>query len=202
MQKLKKTAGWTRALREGTGITVWVVTLFLIIMLLSYEPGNVTQNLTGNLGKAGAEFFYRFLGYASFVLIALIARWGYLLFFRQQQEKFNSYERTIRHLSALLLLLSSATLFSIQMGEQTNLPTTAGGEIGRILAFNMINIFGGFGSVFLLFALVVISLGLLAELSWLHTLEQIGEFLSADCQKTEGFSVCSIPRGKAFPAKK
>ncbi len=204
MQKLKKTTGRTRALREGTGIAVWAAAIFLTIMLLSYEPGAVTQNtqnLTGNLGKTGAEFFYRFLGYASFILIALIARWGYLLFFRQRQEKFSSYERTIRHLSTLLLLLSSATLFSIQMGEQTNLSATAGGEIGRILAFNMINIFGGFGSVFLLFSLVVISLGLLAELSWLHTLEQIGEFCLRIAKKLKFSLFAPFPVARPSPPK-
>ena len=171
MQK-KRGLVQTRAWREGTGLIVFVGTALLATILFSYDSQEPTRNLMGRFGNELAYFFYYWLGYVAYLCVPLMVLVGYRLCRAQDKDTEHLYGRIIRGLSMVWFVPSSAALFSISFN--TDLPASAGGELGRMLGVQMLDVFGGFGAIVLLALFCLIALGLITGLSWLQVLEIIG----------------------------
>ena len=199
----KRVFAQTRVLREGAGLVFLAGAVLLAAMLFSYDGQEPARNLMGRFGGLGAGFLYYLLGYAAYLCVPLLFVSGYRLCVAKDGDIEHIYLRIIRRLSMVLLVLSSAALLSIRLHTDANLPASAGGEIGRILAINMLDVFGSFGSMAVLTLLCLIALSLITGLSWLQVLEVIGGgclWVAAKLKLTSLTKTALLPKQGQLPA--
>ena len=177
----KKVTLQHRLLKEGAAIAGFFFTFMLLVILLSYSPTDSSSfyasgestitNLAGRLGAYIAAHLYYWLGYAAYILVLFlaIAAIGML-----KKDTSGVYIKLIKRLSGLLLLFSTAGMLSLQGGAVENMPASAGGFLGMVIARNALGLLGVFGAKGVLIFLVAISLSLFTGLSWMQILEVIG----------------------------
>ena len=103
-----------------------------------------------------------------------ISAWHYLR--NSQSEVSLLNEHIINWLAFLLTIIASCGLASIHF-TTVELPYTAGGRVGEVVARNFLTIFGIIGSTLLLTGLTVAGITLMISFSWLNMMDNIGRFL-------------------------
>ncbi len=196
----KKVTLQHRLLKEGAAIAGFFFTFMLFVILLSYSPTDsssfyasgesTTTNLAGRLGAYIAAHLYYWLGYAAYILVLFlaIATIGML-----KKDTSGVYIKLIKRLSGLLLLFSTAGMLSLQGGAVENMPASAGGFLGMVIARNALGLLGVFGAKGVLIFLVAISLSLFTGLSWMQILEVIGGTVMFIAHKLKLKQVIKLP---------
>ena len=177
--------------REIALVFGWAAVALLAVTLLTYSPEDPAWSFSGgrdddadaqvknSFGIAGA--------YIADILISALGRSSYLLCFiafvalhsvfapakRTDIDRLNGYWAAA---GVLLFILSSAALENIRFAHNSDfMPSGAGGGIGKLVADDMLRLFGNTGAIVLLLCIWIISWSLAANLSWFSFFELAGE---------------------------
>ncbi len=171
--------------REGLFLLLVVAAIFLLVILVTYEPSDpgwrqlnstgIIENLGGKSGAFFADLLFSVFGYSAYLLSAL--------------PILNFAQRTIhKHIiygwlgwmwrfgGAVLLLVSASMLIHLYDSTQL-LPAGSGGAIGNALAEPLIIQFGFIGASLLSIICVVWGLTIYGDIAWLATLDNLGRMI-------------------------
>lgn len=148
---------------EIFGIFLFACALLLFFSFISFTPQDLPfytasphrppHNWVGRFGATGAGFFFFLLGWTAFLIPAVIFAWGALKFFGKDQ-KFLS----IRLWGGIVLLLSTAALFSLLTFHNETLRFKTGGVLGLFISDFLKTYFKTVGSIVVLVAVTLVCL--------------------------------------------
>lgn len=174
--------------------------LFILFALISYQqtdPGwsraqaqGYISNLEGLSGAWTADFLFYFLGYTAFIIptaIGIIA-WVYFRIIKGITESNTAFRCLNSRLTGLAMTtLTLCSMASLYVGNVSMLPASAGGVIGQVIGWHMLQLFSSFGSALISIACLLIGASLMSRYSLLFMIEKTGEFcykLAAHTRKT------------------
>jgi len=153
----------SRRLSEVVGVGLFAVALIWLVALASYDPGDpawffstgathdAPVNFAGRVGAFMAELSFQLLGYASFLIPALlsVAAWSY--FWCRPLTAFYT-----KLTGAFLIFGSTSGFFAVTLGrvDLGPRPYRAGGYIGEWIGDAIVETLGRTGSVIALLALI------------------------------------------------
>ncbi|MEO0080280.1 MAG: DNA translocase FtsK 4TM domain-containing protein [candidate division WOR-3 bacterium] len=149
--------GRKRGWRRFAGFGLIILGIFLWASLVSFQTGAqlVDGNFGGWLGATLARYLSAWFGLAGYTLVALFGYWGFALWFRRPKRQ------DILQSGFILLL---GLIFDILLGQL--FPYPAAGSTGTSLARFLKELFGGPGSLILLFALLAVLLAVWITVCW------------------------------------
>ena len=157
----------SRLFTEAWGIILLVGSALLLLSLLSHTPSDgtffgpghderPTRNLVGSFGANLSEGALQFLGFCAYLLPLLLGWSGWKNFWNRPGDS-----RPFRVAGTFLVVLSSASLFALLLGERRigGSPYNAGGWLGDLLSSYLKLNLGTAGTA--LFCLMLIGVGIL-----------------------------------------
>jgi len=175
-----------RGLREGALFVFGAVAFYLLIALISYHPADpgwsrssAMSGIRNTGGVAGAWFadlsLYLF-GYLAYLIPALIAYAGWLVFsHRDDSEKLTPPDTGFRLLGFLLTLIGGTGLAALHFSDPSlHLPTNAGGVLGGSVGVWLVSLFSFLGATLFLLALFLTGIPLFTGISWLWLMDETG----------------------------
>ncbi|HEU5181182.1 MAG TPA: DNA translocase FtsK 4TM domain-containing protein [Candidatus Polarisedimenticolia bacterium] len=157
----------SRLFTEAWGIILLVGSALLLLSLLSHTPSDgtffgpghdqrPTRNLVGSFGANLSEGALQFLGFCAYLLPLLLGWSGWKKFWNRPGD-----HRPFRVAGTFLVVLSSASLFALLLGERRigGSPYNAGGWLGDLLSTYLKLNLGTAGTA--LFCLMFIGVGIL-----------------------------------------
>lgn len=175
-----------RGAREGALYILLAVALFLLAALVTYSPDDpgwshagprdVVHNYTGHAGAWLSDVLLYLFGYLAYLLPAMIAYSGWLVFKGKNEDHVADYKiLSIRWAGFFATLIAGCSLASIHFYIPAGvLPLDGGGILGRLMGDALIGIFGLLGSTLLLLALLMAAVTLFTGLTWLGIMDMIG----------------------------
>ena len=176
----------SRGLREGALVAFGAIALYLLLSLITYHPADPGWSRSSSLGGirnaggvAGSWFadvtLYLF-GYLAYLIPALIAYAGWLLFSRRDgSETLNLQNAGFRLLGFLLTLIGGAGLATLHFSDPAlGLPTNAGGILGSAVGGGLVGLFNFLGATLFLLALFLTGIPLFTGVSWLWLMDETG----------------------------
>ncbi|HXG88217.1 MAG TPA: DNA translocase FtsK [Vicinamibacterales bacterium] len=169
----------SRRFSEVVGVALFASALIWLIALASYEPNDpvwffstgveAPANFVGRVGAFLAELSFQLLGYASFLLPALIVTAGWHYFWCRQIEAIYT-----KATGAVLVLACSSAFMSLVLGriDLGERPFRAGGYLGDYLAAAMSEYLSRMGSIIVILTLLFVAVILATQFSF-------GRFFSA-----------------------
>ena len=176
----------SRGLREGALFAFGAVALYLLVSLITYHPADPgwsrssamtgIRNAGGVAGAWFADVSLYLLGYLAYLIPALIAYAGWLLFsHREDNEVLNPQEAGFRLLGFLLTLIGGAGLATLHFSDPSlTLPTNAGGILGSTIGGGLVSLFSFLGATLFLLALFLTGIPLFTGVSWLWLMDETG----------------------------
>lgn len=170
-------------LQEGGLLITCMVAAFLLLALSSFHPSDPgwsqtsyqgeIHNLTGAVGAWLADVLFYFFGYTAYLIPAVVAFVGWLLFKRAHRlMEVDYFSVGLRLIGFLLMVLSLATLASMNGSDIYEF--SAGGVTGDVIAGAMLPYFNTLGTTLLLLSFVCAGFTLLTGVSMLTLVEVIG----------------------------
>ena len=166
---------------RAIAILLVAIGIYFLIALLSFHPhdpswvNNYDFGYIYNLGGlAGAWFAYTLnfiFGYASFWIAITVFVSAYLFF--QPYEDITLTIRLTRWFGHGLMLIALCGLLTIHFNG-AGMPASAGGWVGEVSTRGFVNVFGLLGASLLLIALLLSSIQLLINVSWLRIMDYVG----------------------------
>ncbi len=190
-----------RLLSEARWLMLAVVTLYLMLIFMTYSPvdpgwshANVVAKLHNVGGRAGAwlsDLLLFIFGASAWWLCVLLLRlvWTgyrrlsqrYLL--KKEPEAPHRHEGLIRGIGFALLMTGSVAIEYLRMySMKAQLPRAPGGVLGELIGNAAQNAFGFMGATLLLLLLFGVGFSLFFHVSWLGVAERIGELLERSLQ--------------------
>lgn len=185
-----------RLLVEARWLILAVVTLYLLLILLSYtkaDPGWSHANVVPKLGNWGGRFgawtadvMLFVFGFSAWWWCVLLVRsvWaGYRRLTRRfllqiQPEAPNPHEGWIRAAGFLLLMAGSLGIEYMRLYTlSAQLPREPGGVLGELIGRSVQNAFGFTGATLFLLLLFGLGFSLFFRVSWLTVAERLGAAL-------------------------
>lgn len=175
-----------RIVREGTLILYFLAGLFLFIALLSYSPndpgftttgsGADVNNAVGHIGAWIADLLYQLFGYFAYLFpLALGMKAMALLRQSQDAQQIFSWPMFALKLTGIVLLaIGACSLATMHFEIDRSLPWLAGGVIGSMMVDFTVPVFAVVGSTLLYFAIFLLGLTIVVEISWLRVVDQTG----------------------------
>lgn len=173
-------------LREILLIGFCFMSLYLLVSLFTYYPGDPGIFYNGEVGKvhnkggiAGAFFadiFYYLFGYFAYLFPIIVGYLGWIVY----QGKHHAILAEPRHLVVpgigFLITISAGCGFAIVHFSAGGmlLPSHAGGILGMLVGKNLQNVFDQLGATLLLLGLFFTGITLLTGLSWLKLMDKLG----------------------------
>ncbi|CAL61200.1 putative DNA translocase ftsK [Herminiimonas arsenicoxydans] len=183
-----------RLLSEARWFVLAAVTLYLILIFLTYSPidpgwshASVVPKLHNLGGRAGAwlaDLLLFIFGFSAWWLCVFFLRlvWiGYRrlsqrFLLKKEPEPEHHQEGLVRGIGFFLLMIGSVGLEYLRMYTlKAQLPRTPGGVLGELLGNAAQNAFGFMGATLLLLLLFGLGFSLFFHVSWLGVAERIGE---------------------------
>lgn len=183
-----------RLLSEARWFVLAAVTLYLILIFLTYSPvdpgwshANIVtklHNLGGRTGAWLADLLLFIFGFSAWWLCVFFLRlvWQgyrrlsqrYLL--KKEPEPEHPQEGLIRGIGFFFLIIGSVALEYLRMYSlKAELPRAPGGVLGELIGNAAQNAFGFMGATLLLLLLFGLGFSLFFQVSWLGVAERIGE---------------------------
>ena len=190
-----------RLLSEARWLMLAVVTLYLMLIFMTYSPvdpgwshANVVAKLHNVGGRAGAwlsDLLLFIFGASAWWLCILLLRlvWTgyrrlsqrYLL--KKEPEEPHRHESVIRTIGFVLMMTGSVAIEYLRMySMKTQLPRAPGGVLGELIGSAAQNAFGFMGATLLLLLVFGVGFSLFFHVSWLSVAERIGEWLERSLQ--------------------
>jgi S-DNA-T family DNA segregation ATPase FtsK/SpoIIIE len=192
-----------RRLREAAGIALIALSGFMVLALATYfrndpgwshiGPSAAVVNACGVMGAWFADISYVLLGYAAWLLpLTFAVRGSRLWRHAAEPVQMTPLQIGLRRGAWVLMVLSLCALLSIHVAVprlesaidtlpllQETLPESAGGIIGATLGRASLNAFNLLGSTLLLLALILASMRVVLDVSWLQIAERVGQWTLA-----------------------
>ncbi|WP_408003102.1 DNA translocase FtsK [Pseudomonas oryzae] len=174
-------------LKEAAMLALCVLAAYLCMALLSYSPfdpginmatGSAqVQNSAGRVGAWVASLSLEVLGYAAYLLPALLAAKVIDLFVtRHRMMRWNGWLLSWRIIGLFFLLTSGAALASIQFQTlEMNPQIPAGGILGQSLGAWAEDALNVQGSTLVFIALFLFGLTVFTDLSWFRVMDLTGK---------------------------
>ncbi|WP_076591873.1 DNA translocase FtsK [Herminiimonas arsenitoxidans] len=182
-----------RLLSEARWLILAAVTLYLILIFLTYSPvdpgwshANVVSKLNNVGGRAGAwlaDLLLFIFGLSAWWLCVFLLRlvWvGYRrlsqrFLLKKEPEPEHHQEGLIRGIGFFLLMIGSVALEYLRMHSmKAELPRAPGGVLGELIGNAAQNAFGFMGATLLLLLVFGLGFSLFFHVSWLGVAERIG----------------------------
>ena len=173
--------------RESVFIASLLLAVYLVACLLSYAPTDPgwsrsgsalqVQNIGGVMGAWIADFSLYQLGYLAYLLPLLLVYAGFLLV-RPEDSDRGALEEWIAHTTGFVLILGAGTGL-IHLHAETRageLPLTAGGVFGDLIASPLFAYMGMLGASLLLLALLLAGISLFTGISWFRVMDLVGRY--------------------------
>ena len=154
--------------------------LYIFISLVSYDSSDsgffsknsseIINNLGGPLGATVSDFLFTLFGYGSYLFLLIGSVWAIQTIF--YEDKYPSNIKTaIRFFSSIFLLICFCSVGYFYFLENFS------GFIGKEIFLSISSIFGDIGSLIFLIILIIPTLSLSFNFSWLNFIDQIGKIL-------------------------
>ena len=154
--------------------------LYIFISLVSYDSSDsgffsknsseIINNLGGPLGATVSDFLFTLFGYGSYLCLLIGSVWAIQTLF--YEDKYPSNIKTaIRFFSSIFLLICFCSVGYFYFLENFS------GFIGKEIFLSISSIFGDIGSLIFLIILLIPTLSLSFNFSWLNFIDQIGKIL-------------------------
>ena len=154
--------------------------LYIFISLVSYDSSDsgffsknsseIINNLGGPLGATVSDFLFTLFGYGSYLFLLIGSVWAIQTLF--YEDKYPSNIKTaIRFFSSIFLLICFCSVGYFYFLENFS------GFIGKEIFLSISSIFGDIGSLIFLIILIIPTLSLSFNFSWLNFIDQIGKIL-------------------------
>ena len=154
--------------------------LYIFISLVSYDSSDsgffsknsseIINNLGGPLGATVSDFLFTLFGYGSYLFLLIGSVWAIQIIF--YEDKYPSNIKTaIRFFSSIFLLICFCSVGYFYFLENFS------GFIGKEIFLSISSIFGDIGSLIFLIILIIPTLSLSFNFSWLNFIDQIGKIL-------------------------
>ena len=154
--------------------------LYIFISLVSYDSSDsgffsknsseIINNLGGPLGATVSDFLFTLFGYGSYLCLLIGSVWAIQTLF--YEDKYTSNIKTaIRFFSSIFLLICFCSVGYFYFLENFS------GFIGKEIFLSISSIFGDIGSLIFLIILIIPTLSLSFNFSWLNFIDQIGKIL-------------------------
>ena len=165
-----------------------MVTVFIAISLASFKmtdpawsrsvpkPDNIA-NFGGLFGAYVSDVGYYLFGLSFWWWIAASCVFLYKNFRPlQKRENYKSYNHGVAALALFLLLVCSPILeyFTLQNTLDETLPVGAGGLVGALAGSGLAWLLGKSGSLLIMCVMLLLSVSLLAQVSWLEVMAKTG----------------------------
>lgn len=196
----------SRRVSEVVGVALFAVTLIWLIALATYDPSDpvwffstgthdVPANFAGRVGAFLGELSFQLLGYASYLLPAVVAVAGWHYFWCSKIDA--AYTKMIG--AGMLLACGSAflhlTLGRVDFGPR---PFRAGGYLGEWLGGFMSEYLSRTGSVIVILALIVAAVIISTQVSFGRLFSAVfGAIQGLGSQGLESFRLWREERRKA-----
>ncbi|MDO6460830.1 DNA translocase FtsK 4TM domain-containing protein [Granulosicoccaceae sp. 1_MG-2023] len=181
----------SRGVREITGITMMAVAAVLLLALMSFnvaDPGwshtglgERVRNAGGVAGAWFADVTFYLLGYMGFLVPAIVAFLGWVMFYESRPQKARNAPFTLVRLTGLAIMLPTACgladLHFAVTPDSLPLGVDGGGLLGSVVAGTFVQILSPLGATLILLALFLGSFSLATRISWLYMTEAIGGVL-------------------------
>jgi S-DNA-T family DNA segregation ATPase FtsK/SpoIIIE len=155
----------SRRFSEFVGVALFATALICIVALASYEPkdpvwffsAGLTQapaNFAGRVGAFVAELSFQLVGYAAYLIPALLVVVGWYYFWCRAVEAAGT-----KATGALLLFACISTFLSLIVGtiEVSGKPFRGGGYVGDFLAMELAEYLNRTGSIIVILTLMFLS---------------------------------------------
>jgi S-DNA-T family DNA segregation ATPase FtsK/SpoIIIE len=196
-----------RLLSEARWLAYAVVTLYLILIFLSYskaDPGwshsNVVpriHNWGGHIGAYLADLALYIFGFSAWWWCALMVR-SVVNGYRRLSQKFlmqkepepeHRHELIIRAVGFVFLLIGSVAIEYLRMYTlKAQLPRAPGGVLGELIGGAAQNALGFTGATLFLLLLFGLGFSLFFHVSWLNVAECIGEVIETAIEKVRNLN--------------
>ncbi|WP_455380600.1 DNA translocase FtsK 4TM domain-containing protein, partial [Acidihalobacter prosperus] len=173
-----------RGLREGALLVFGAAGLYLLLALISYNPGDPgwsqtgtgqpVANLAGLAGAWFANFFLYFVGYMAFLAPLMVIFSGYLIFRgRPIDGEFDPLALGLRWLGFVVMVISGCGLATAHFSPGY-LPLDAGGVVGDFVYTHFTPAVGNLGATLILLGVFLAGVTLSTGLSWLRLMDLTG----------------------------
>jgi S-DNA-T family DNA segregation ATPase FtsK/SpoIIIE len=179
-----------RHLKEVAFIALMAVALFVLTALLSYHPsdpawshtgtGNTVANQGGVVGAMLADVLRSLFGYFAYVIPAMIAFSGWLLFqHRQEAGLVNYFQILTRTVGLLLIIAVGSGLVWVHLTSRHGLSPETAGIVGNLVGQGVTSVFGRLGGTLLMIGMFLGGITLFTGLSWLWLMDTVGRLTIA-----------------------
>jgi S-DNA-T family DNA segregation ATPase FtsK/SpoIIIE len=136
----------------------------------SKNSSEIINNLGGPLGATVSDFLFTLFGYGSYLFLLIGSVWAIQTLF--YEDKYPSNIKTaIRFFSSIFFLICFCSVGYFYFLENFS------GFIGKEIFLSISSIFGDIGSLIFLIILIIPTLSLSFNFSWLNFIDQIGKIL-------------------------
>ena len=156
------------------------LSLYIFISLVSYDSSDsgffsknsseIINNLGGPLGATVSDFLFTLFGYGSYLCLLIGSVWAIQTLFYEDKHPSN-IKTAIRFFSSIFLLICFCSVGYFYFLENFS------GFIGKEIFLSISSIFGDIGSLIFLIILIIPTLSLSFNFSWLNFIDQIGKIL-------------------------
>ena len=176
----------TRGLREALLLLIGAVALYLLLVLLSYQPmdpgwthsGPVTtvSNVGGVVGAWLADVLLSLFGYLAYLFPIMVAYSAWLVFHGATPvEDIKSPKFGLRWVGFVLTVGAGSGLATLHFVMAAGaLPTNPGGILGDLVGHSLMHAFNFLGATLFLLALFLAGVTLFTGLSWLGVMDATG----------------------------
>jgi S-DNA-T family DNA segregation ATPase FtsK/SpoIIIE len=166
-------SAWSRRISEVVGVALFACALIWLIALASYEPTDpvwffstgtdAPANFVGRVGAFLAELSFQLVGYASYVLPALIVVAGWHYFWCRDIDAVYT-----KGVGAVLVLSAASAFMSLALGsvDVGTRPFRAGGYVGEFVAGLMAEYLSRTGAVIVILTVLVAAVILSTQFSF------------------------------------
>ncbi|HEY7884181.1 MAG TPA: DNA translocase FtsK 4TM domain-containing protein, partial [Cellvibrionaceae bacterium] len=177
-----------RMVKEGALIGLVAVCVYLLMTLLSYDPGDPGWSRTGDNarvhnagGPAGAwlaDVFFSLFGFLAYLFPLMLGYRAWLIFRdRAQPISFDPVLLGLRVVGLILVMVAGTGLAVLHEGlGNTALPFSDGGILGASVSEAVTAAFSREGGTLLLLATFLFGLTIFVDLSWLALMDTLGHW--------------------------
>ncbi|VAX09014.1 DNA translocase FtsK [hydrothermal vent metagenome] len=177
-----------RRLREGAWLLLSAVSLYFLLSLATYSPGDPGWSFTGQreqvLNSGGpvgawlADVFLYLFGFLAYLFPVMVAWSGWLIVKESSQDdRVNIHLIALRWVGFLITICAGDALADMHVARfQIALPVGAGpgGILGNFIQAELVGVFSSTGSTLLLLALLLGGFTLFTGVSWLAVMDWLG----------------------------
>ncbi len=183
----------SRGVREILGLTMLAMSIVFVLALFSFnvnDPGWSHTALHSRVSNAGgvagawfADVAFYLLGYMAFLIPAIIAFFGWVMFHESKPENsVNAPFAVARLLGFAIMLPTACGLADLHFSvtpDSLPLGVDGGGLTGSLVAGKFVQLLNPLGATMIMLALFVGSFSLATRVSWLYVTEAVGGVLLA-----------------------